>query len=1603
MKTGKWFKRFGTFLMTCVLSVSMIAPSGTAHASGTVSSGNGSAQTLSGNPEGVKQEEGSVSQSDLPGVSQGNLLSTLALSQEERHIATYVGQVPAGVEWADDVDASDFLQAFASVKVKDVLGNEYTVEVVPEGIVYFLDMGATDNALPYRAVKNLAGNSLLNEKTDQESDGSAWGHKKVDTYTAKGNVDDADKTMTGVYGSNATGSALTYYFPLKAGTYTLTSCHNDWWSMNRPMSMSLKTSAGTVDAGAVQATGVNSFSFKLDQDETVEYVINNTGTEASIVSWIAVQQVYVQEVYGPVEDLGGISVRNGASLVADYEDGVMASVDSGWISGGNSPKDGGAVFNEASLYFQRDSFTLYTDMNIAEVHNNTSAVLIGTEKNHIRLIPRMESGKAVLRIAADGAVKDYELASEIALNEWNALALVYSENGTEGLAAVYLNGEEVLAAVPTGFKMSGLNGVTAGYGITYGTGFMRTGKYDNIVVMTSAAGADAARAETQARKSVMENRRYFDGSVNIKGSDVDAANAKPNGLAYKGWGMLNGNSTSNLLMDYKADHPDEYWDMMEYLFGGEYPLFTHIKMEMGNDGNNSTGAEACTMRYEEEEADASRSPGFQMAADAKAINPDVKVSILYWERPKWINDSWNGQSEDSYEKLYKWFSETIFDAYEKYGYVVDFVNPDKNETSDPNSKLIKWFEAKLENETEFPDYMDAAAQEMYHNIRIIASDENKSLNIVPKMLSDNDLLNAVDIIGFHYRTNATADYIKMADEYDKEVWYSEACATFGYTEQQENKIIEYGGGTIGGYQSPLSMIDGYLNSFTASRRTHYIFQPAIGAFYEGIQYGHKELLSARDPWSGYIHYDPALYMIGHFSKFAKTGWENEDNTNGIWRAIPQASFGSFGGSDSEHATAGIDGNGSFMTLAAPDKSDYSVVFINNTRNEKSYRIRAVDMNVAADAQLQVWETATDSYMQQLDPVEAEDGCYYITIKPYTVVTATTLGAEVEPERAPEDGERTVLDTDSTGKNPDTEDTFLYADNFDYKEEPDLPVSKAGQKDAYTVPYLEARGGEPRYMLDTHGAWVVENGLLKQELGYSVGQWNGGDPSTIVGDFRWMNYKASIDVIIPKDPADGSENTWAGIGIRTQSGMNWNNSGYTLHIERDGDWNFYRVGTKIKGGKVENGNDGKYNLQLEGKGDTITGYIDGVEIFSYTDPNPMDAGRVKLSCAWKTVYFDNLKVENIEGYIPYAIKMADSQDDEVTYEGSWKMENPGSGSADNWYRTVSSNKEANASFSFPINGTGFSIIGENAAGVKLDIYVDDMALPYKTDVAGTAISKRYPTYTLDGLSDGSHTIKVVVKEGTLNIDALYTLGAPLTALRTVTFESNGGTGLEDVSIREGRLLARPEDPSKEGYDFKGWYQDEECTVEYDFSVPVSGDFTLYAKWEEIVAPVEKVTVSFDTDGGSQASPVELEKGAKLEKPADPVKDGYAFKGWYTDEECTQEYDFSAPVVENTTLYAKWEEKQQDKPSGEPSEEPSKEPSGEPSDGGDSNGQDGESSDQGGNDEDNQSSSQPAESAVTSPKTGDGFNMIQLVIIVIAALAGMTLISSVRRFKGEDEEL
>ena len=72
---------------------------------------------------------------------------------------------------------------------------------------------------------------------------------------------------------------------------------------------------------------------------------------------------------------------------------------------------------------------------------------------------------------------------------------------------------------------------------------------------------------------------------------------------------------------------------------------------------------------------------------------------------------------------------------------------------------------------------------------------------------------------------------------------------------------------------------------------------------------------------------------------------------------------------------------------------------------------------------------------------------------------------------------------------------------------------------------------------------------------------------------------------------------------------------------------------------------------------------------------------------------------------------------------------------------------------------------------------------------------------------------------------------------VRFESNGGSTVEKQKVQNGSVATEPDDPTKSGYTFYGWYADENFTgKEFDFeNTPVSETLTLYAKWVEYVSP------------------------------------------------------------------------------------------------------------------------------------------------------------------------
>ena len=135
---------------------------------------------------------------------------------------------------------------------------------------------------------------------------------------------------------------------------------------------------------------------------------------------------------------------------------------------------------------------------------------------------------------------------------------------------------------------------------------------------------------------------------------------------------------------------------------------------------------------------------------------------------------------------------------------------------------------------------------------------------------------------------------------------------------------------------------------------------------------------------------------------------------------------------------------------------------------------------------------------------------------------------------------------------------------------------------------------------------------------------------------------------------------------------------------------------------------------------------------------------------------------------------------------------------------------------------------------------------------------------------------------------------------VSFDSNGGSSVAAQSVNYNTSATKPADPSMTGYTFAGWFTDKECTTAYDFSSKVTGDITLYAKWN-----INSYKVSFDSNGGSSVAAQSVNYNTSATKPADPSMTDYTFAGWFTDKDCTTAYDFSSKVTGDITLYAKWD--------------------------------------------------------------------------------------------------
>ena len=194
-----------------------------------------------------------------------------------------------------------------------------------------------------------------------------------------------------------------------------------------------------------------------------------------------------------------------------------------------------------------------------------------------------------------------------------------------------------------------------------------------------------------------------------------------------------------------------------------------------------------------------------------------------------------------------------------------------------------------------------------------------------------------------------------------------------------------------------------------------------------------------------------------------------------------------------------------------------------------------------------------------------------------------------------------------------------------------------------------------------------------------------------------------------------------------------------------------------------------------------------------------------------------------------------------------------------------------------------------------------------------------------------TVKVINQAAFYETTALKDITIPKN-VQTIDVEAFRKSGLEKIWILNKDLVIKEpttEDVTEEesASKTKVYIYNPKETVEDFIAIPKNVTIYGYAGSTAeayaqkngnkfvVINPENKVI--FDSVGGSKVEEQTIECGEFAKKPADPAKEGYTFKGWYTNKECTNAFDFDKDSIkEETTLYAKWEKNPSSKPETKP---------------------------------------------------------------------------------------
>ncbi len=825
---------------------------------------------------------------------------------------------------------------------------------------------------------------------------------------------------------------------------------------------------------------------------------------------------------------------------------------------------------------------------------------------------------------------------------------------------------------------------------------------------------------------------------------------------WRGLGLVTGNGSSRLLVDYKYKHPDVYEALLQLLFGkGCSAGLTHLKIELGADINASSGTEPCTMRTAEEKADVTRGAGFLLAADARRVNPELTLDLLRWGEPHWVTAAFAEGQEAGFAARYHWYHETLKAAYVTYGLTFDFISPDSSECACANTEWLIYFSEHLKKETDAPYDFSA--------IRLVASDEVDSQTIADAMLKNERLRDAVDVIGLHYTTKIQHSTALLHEQFGKEIWYSEGIAPCNVPALS----VRADGCGLAGSNGPIDVANRIINSYANGNMVMYEFQPAVNAYYDGAC---CKLITANTPWCGHYSVDVGFWLAMHFTRFVQPGWRYVDSA-------------CTGDGEEDHAIWNTTHN--CMTLTSPDQKHLTMHLTNDSETPRSYLVvlrnlpdlpkmlYCVETSGSEDGAVidENWFHVVQQI--RLHTIDGE-AAFPIVVRAHSILTITSM------------------DVSGVCGTAELENVI--------PEKKRLPLPYSEQF-VYDADMLRERGGAPLYTTDQGGAFEVvcseEGNYLEQKITKDTlpTSWRFREtpaPLTYLGDDLWANYQAVTEAEFADDAADN----YIGVGVRCNSAVTCpetSSCGFALRLYADGRWELRYMDDVLERGTVpEFRFDMRHKLGISAVGTLILCFADGHSLYeTKLDDQPIvRSGRITLQSAYYKNRFYSITAQPMSSLfgMPSVCYRLDCLSPQVEYaddtNGMWTLH----GMAPyQYFNRTRAEGESGAVLKIRYYGSSISLLGtaENAA---IAVWIDGQLYTEHYEIAKSNYREAF--FTLEPLRKGWHTLHMQLLSGQLSFDAFELLTDDEAAVYTPELLPSDPQAVNEETRRRGLDLAVP---------------------------------------------------------------------------------------------------------------------------------------------------------------------------------------------------------------------